>query len=361
MKKLFIFCLFTTFSSASFAQIVKIPYLIYTGNPETMKIMFQTESPQIYNISYGFTEEYEIGVAKISQQKKGENENIFEYNFKYLKPNSKYFYKISNKTEEYKGYFYSAKEKKDRKVYFLVSGNNFSTNNKESAKTSVKKFIVENPKYNSVFLHTGNILKDENNEKCWNKLLSKKGNLLDKNIFSNIPIILAKSEKKTSKPDLFRKYLKYNFTSENTDYYTINYGFIKFIVLDNSVDLNQNSVQYKWLKNELTADFITPKIILINSLKKTKKSEINLDSLNLLFEKNNVKLVLSQNTDTNFNKNLGNVHYLSTKNLNLNNKKRTELKNKGNFFFAISYEGSEINIKILSYTLDLIDNIIIKN
>jgi len=76
-------------SISSFAQLTKQPYLIYLGNYSTMKVMFQAENPQVYIVSYGQTKKYEIGGAKISQQRKGEDENIFSYTFKYLKPNTK--------------------------------------------------------------------------------------------------------------------------------------------------------------------------------------------------------------------------------------------------------------------------------
>lgn len=369
MKKIIAVLAFTIVSIISFAQLTKEPYLIYTGNYSTMKVMFQAEKPQIYIVSYGQTKEYEIGGAKISQQRKGEDENIFSYTFKYLKPNTKYYYKVSDKhhNNEYSSYFYSAKEPTDKKVYFTVVGNT-SLNKTEGINGGVSKAILDfnnKAKKNYPFiLHTGNFVEKGNSEKKWYSVLNNEDNKNVKKLLANLPIFVTKGKNEAKKwllskdKQLFRKYLKYKYLS-NSCYYTFKYGHVKFIVLDQFADFSLDSEQFNWLRKELKNDKSNPKVILMHSALSKNKS-IDVFELNALFTKNNVKVVFTSDAKGYLHSKIENVHYFSLGRKDVpttkQNKKINKIKSiNGNFFITVKYEGSNISISVLNTDLQIMD------
>ena len=360
MKKITIFITFTIITISSFAQLTKKPYLIFTNDIKTMKVVFQAKKPQVYIVNYGQTKEYEIGGAKVSQQKKGKNENIFSYTFKYLKPNTKYYYKITDKhhKEQYFGSFYSAKQESDKKVYFSVMGNNNGINDLSKA---IFNFNKTAKKPSAFVLHTGNFIKKGNNEKCWQNTLSNNNTV--NSLLANIPIILTKGKNEAKKclfakdKQLFKKYLQYKYQSEKGSYYTFMQGNITFIVLDQSSDLSLNSEQYNWLKNNLTSNKKTPKVILMHTFLTQNKSANT--KLNELFEKNNVKIVFTSDAKGYLHSKIGNVNYFSLgkkNNLKQKNEKIKIIKSlEGNYFINVKYETNNVLISVLNLNLNVVD------
>jgi len=369
MRKAITLFTFFVIYITSFAQLTKAPYLIYTGNLETMKVMFQAEKPQVYFVYYGQTKEYEIGGAKISQQKKGKNENIFTYTFKYLKPNTKYYYKVSDKhhKEQYFGSFYSAKAPTDKKVYFSVVGNTSLNKTKginDSLFKAILNFNKKAKKSSFLTLHTGNFIKKGNSEKSWYSVLFKNKSVCT--FLANMPIILTKGVDEAKKctfakdKKLFRKYFKYKYHSDNACYYSFKYGHIKFIVLDQFVDFSLGSEQFKWLKKELKTDISNPKVILMHSIFTTKKSISVFDKLNPLFEKHNVKIVFTSDANGYLHSKIGKLNYFSLGRKDFSTKKQNNkiqiIKSlKGDFFINVKYESVNIIITILDKNLKIID------
>ena len=373
MKRILIFIAVSVISIGSFAQLIKEPYLIYTGNNETMKVMFQAEKPQVYIVSYGQTKEYEIGSAQISQQKKGKNENIFTYTFKFLKSNSKYYYRISDKhkNEIYTGYFNSGKQATDKKVYFSVIGNAFLNEwENDSVSKAFVKFKEKKSKFNSIVLHTGNLVKKGYSEESWNNDFFNKEDFNKRKLHGNIPILstLGSNEAKKSlfseNKLLFRKYFQYPFASNKDCYYTVKYGNVKFVVLDQFADLDKNSEQFQWLNKELKSDSVFRKIVLMHSFGKHKNAA-SIFSLNSLFEMNKVKLVFTGNANGYSHIKIGDTHYFSTGGKSFaKSKKYREIETikllEENSFITVKYEGDNISIVVFNSNLEIIDKYIIK-
>ncbi len=354
-------------SISSLGQLVKEPYLIYTGNNETMKIMFQAEKPQVYLVSYGQTQQYEIGSAQISQLKKGKNENVFAYTFKYLKPNTKYYYRVTDKHKqnEYTGYFYSAKKPSDKKVYFTVVGATLSNQINEQLAKSITEFSEKEKKFRSIVLHTGNLVKIGNSEKSWSEVFFNRNDTNTRKLYANTSIIATKGKNEQEKclfsknKQLFLKYFQYPYVSTNNAYFSVKQGYVKFIVLDQFADLETNSTQFNWLSKELESDFLFQKVILIHSIKKLRNT-----ALNTLLEKNNVKLVFTGDANGYAHYKMGNIHYFSTGNGNFLNEKNNLtaiLKTvKESSFISVKYEGSDISITVFDMNLKQVDKVHIK-
>jgi len=363
MKKIAIFIILTIITISSFAQLTKKPYLIFTDDAKTMKVVFQAEKPQIYIVNYGQTKKYEIGGAKISQQKKGKNENIFSYTFKYLKPNTKYYYKITDKhhKHQYFGSFYSAKKKSDKKVYFSVLGANDGGIN--DLAEAILNFNKSAKKTSAFILHTGNFVKNGSKEKYWQNNLSNNNTV--NSLLANIPVVLTKGKNEAKKcllskdKQLFKKYLQYKYQSEKGSYYTFNQGYVKFIVLDVFSDLSSNSEQYNWLKNNLTLDKTTPKVILMHTIL-TKNKSIN-TKLNELFEKNNVKIIFTSDAKGYLHSKIGNVNYFSLGIKNILTQKNEKVKKikllEGNYFINAKFEANNIYISTLNSKLKVLDKV----
>ena len=331
------------------AQYRKEPYLLCTSNHETMKVVFQTYQPNVYLVSYGLTTRYEIGSAQISQLKQGKHENVFEYTFKYLKPNSKYYYRISNKNvnNEYVSSFQSGKKTSDGKVYFLVSGNSFSKGRQlDSLESSIDKFISINRKFNSILLHTGNMVRKGHKDKGWDLLFR---NQKEKG-YKKLPLIATFGEKEKNK-QLFRKYLRYSYASKDDCYYALTCGNLRLVVLDQFTSIAEDSEQYSWLEKELASNPTFKKVILIHSI--SINSIRNKAPFISLFEKYSVKLVFCNKIiegNSYFQQN--SVHYFSSEN-SLGLKRKPEPRNT---FLAVKYEGNNISIERLDTNLEVTES-----
>lgn len=355
-------------SIASFAQFTKEPYLIYTGNFETMKIMFQTKEPQVFIVSYGHTENYEIGSAQISQFNKGKNENIFSYTFNFLKPNTKYYYRITDKHKQvnYTGHFFSGKHPTDKKVYFLVIGSAISDKNTtDELYKALIKFKNKEDKYSSLILHTGNLVKKGQYEKSWNNDLFENDNRSVRDIYANTVLLSTigfkdvKGRLFSENKGLYRKYLRYPYDSKKDCYYAVKFGNVKFIVLDQFADLNENSEQLNWLNHELESDSLFRKIVLMHTLVLSNDSKIN-KSLYTLFEKNNVKALFTGNADGYSHIQIGNIHCFSTGEKNFSYSKQNPAIEtlklvKEHSIIAVSYEGEHLSITVFNADLEIID------
>ncbi len=344
MKTLFIWALTIITFVNLHAQFKKQPYLLYTNRYQNMKVVFQTYKPGVYIVSYGLSEQYEIGAAQISQLKKGENENIFQYTFKYLQPNSKYFFRITDKSSKvsFYGNFKSAPKNNNDELSFLVTGNTFL--NKKISK-STYQFIENKEQFNTFLLHTGNMVNNSESEKGWQKIFSKKSKEKLK-----LPVIASIGRKETNKA-LFKKYFRYNYPSVENCYYSCYYGKIKFIVLDKSAELIENSKQYKWLQKELSSDYGFERIVLINSLSSSNKA--SLSELNQFLESMKVRIVFCNEMVQGASyKQIGRVHYFTTEYY-------SKAKNKPNpepTFLAVKYLGQDIFIDRINQKLKVIES-----
>jgi len=360
MKRILLLLIAISILGNLFAQYRKQPYLLYTNNYETMKVVFQTHQPQVYLVSYGLTEKYEIGSAQISQLKDGKNENVFQYTFKYLKPLAKYYFRISDKNGNnvYKSSFFSGKKMNDKKVYFLVTGNSFSKRNyTDSIETAIIKFVNKEKKFNSILLHTGNIVRKGTKENGWKRLFDNELNEKSEERSNLLPIIATIGSNETNKP-LFRKYFRYAYTSKTNCFYSCIHGNLKFIVLDQFTGFEDDSEQLSWLKNELVSDQKFNKVVLIHSI--SAESNKDRTQLHALFEEYNVKLVFcNQTLQGETYKQVKNIHYFSSEN-------KFELRRKSrvrNSFLAVKYEGNNVSVSRLDKNLKVIElfNTMIKN
>jgi hypothetical protein len=368
MKRILTFIIASCISITSLAQLTKEPYLIYTGNFETMKVMFQAKEPQVYIVSYGLTENYEIGSAQVSQLNKGKNENIFSYTFNFLKPNTKYYYCIADKhkRETYTGYFFSGKQPTDKKVYFTVIGSTLNTQNiNDSLYSALIKLKEKDSKFGSIILHTGNLVKKESSEKSWNNDFFNNDNRYARELYANTALVSAigfndaKTSPFSGNKKLVRKYLQYPYESEKDCYYSARFGNVKFIVLDQSADLNENSEQFNWLNKELESDSLLRKIVLMHSLIRRDNSSTN-QLLYSLFEKNSVKAVFTGNVEGYAHSKIGKIHYFSVgdksfTNKNTNIKIETIKSVQEPSFIAVKYEGDDLSITVFNTDMEVVD------
>ncbi|HAF30550.1 MAG TPA: hypothetical protein DCG75_16020 [Bacteroidales bacterium] len=368
MKRILTFIIASCISIASLAQLTKEPYLIYTGNFETMKVMFQAKEPQVYIVSYGFTENYEIGSAQVSQLNKGKNENIFAYTFNFLKPNTKYNYRITDKhkLESYSGHFLTGKQTSDKKVYFLVKGSDFSDGNtNDSLYKALINFKNQEARYSSIILHTGNLVRKGSCEKSWNNDFFLNNNRNVRELYANTALLStmgyndAKKSLFSENKKLYRKYLYYPYESKKDCYYSAKFGNVKFIVLDQFADLNENSEQFNWLTKELESDSLFRKIVLMHSLIGRDNSKIN-ELLFSLFETNNVKAVFTGNVEGYAHLKIGKIHCFSVGGKSFTNKKsnleiETIKSVQESSFIAVKFEGDDLSISVFNADMEVID------
>ncbi len=225
---------------------IKFPWLIYDAVPESMLVLWQTNSKKPSSITFGTNKNYTNKIIKVYPDS---FDNMFKYRFTGLKTKTKYFYKIVTGNSIATGSFTSAPDKNSTNLEFIVYGDtrtNIDSHNKLCSLMNQK--INKNPALQTVAIHVGDFVEDGDSISSWeNEWFSSKANNIRK-FMSRIPIEACLGNHEDS-GELFDRYFPYPFKYGH--YWSFNYGPAHFVFLDQYVDISDNSKQINWLKNDL--------------------------------------------------------------------------------------------------------------
>jgi predicted phosphodiesterase len=250
-KKLVIMLFLILLSLALFASSKEIsnngfrknPYLIFNNNPEDITILWQTKSISESIITISNNNNL-IDSVNVSQKT---DDHLFSYNFR-AENGQKYIYKVVAGEESFSGNFNSCPKNSAENLDFYVYGDtrSYPENHNEVAKAICNDF-KQNPNNQTFIISTGDLVKHGNYEKDWdNQFFDGKYKFIVK-MLASLPYISAQGNHERN-GDIFRKYFPYNRGSKH---WSFDYGPVHIVLFNEYEDFSENSVEIKWLKDDL--------------------------------------------------------------------------------------------------------------
>ena len=261
------------------------PYLIYPDNIEQMTLLWQTQSkPKSTIVEWGETEKYGSKADEVTAFGKEQ----FKYNITGLKPDTRYFYKVTVDGESKTGFFKSAPKPEAKKLTFYALGDTRFGLSKTKKTDPLAKVMLKDLNRsidnNTFCLHGGD----------WGgfagDFFSAKQPHLQQ-ITSRIPIMgcCGNHDGKT-----FGEYYPYKDTDKNgTGNHTFEYG-PAFVICCNTT--NPDSKHGQWIASELKKSQKKLKIVVMHHpgwSAYAKKNKGTTRAMQSMFEENGVSLVIT--------------------------------------------------------------------
>lgn len=230
------------------ADIKKGPYLIYSGNSENMTILWQTDSRVKCTLEWGLSPtNYEHKITSIGYGFHRQH----RYKISGLVPNTHYFYRVTVDGKMYTGNFHSAPSDAEQNVKFLAYGDT-RTNPQyqdELARQMVATYTGE-PAYQTFLLHVGDWAEFDT-DKSWQHDFFPKTQPNLVRFKTELPILGCMGNHECS-GKMLRRYYPYPYVSNNRFFWSFDYGPVHVIILDQYTWYKSGSIQYWWLKKDLT-------------------------------------------------------------------------------------------------------------
>ena len=307
-----------TFGSVTF---LKAPYLIYTNDSTTMKVMWQTTGTTVSTIEWGKTNGYG-SKAIVSESGSGSYQHQFGYMITGLSPALRIYYKVTAGSVSSEGSFQTAPAASVSNLSFYVYGDNRDgVNERENVMYQLLDDMDQDSDHRQTFcMHVGDMACYGEDEDFWINFfpdVTDPGEIdfpSTLRVLSSLPHLVALGNHDcgsiekivpTYPGDLVRKYWPLDYYAlSNHSYYSFDYGPLHVTVLDQYADsgayTTQGSAQYNWMVKDLSGTTKPWKIVIFHepawtASRKTGFSGNNLDIQKVLcpvFKANGVKLVL---------------------------------------------------------------------
>lgn len=236
-------------------QFRKGPYLIFNGKNTQMKILWQLNQKSVCSIIWGTDPSCSRGDAKSKEMNK---DHLHVFTLKRLKPQTRYYYKITADTIEKTGSFFTAPKKKAKKLKFFVYGDtrSFPYIHDEIA-NSINLAYLKDPSWQTFSLFVGDMVTQGGEKSSWDNEIFGIANANLRQMMTSLPILacVGNHEMVTKDSDvldknftLFKKYFPYPFVKKT--YWSFDYGPAHFVILDQYDDAFETK-QLKWLQKDL--------------------------------------------------------------------------------------------------------------
>jgi len=223
---MFMFCS----AAHSWGVIEKGPYLQNVGKNH-ITIMWETLYESESRVEYGLTKDYDLFVENTKEVE------LHEVTLRPLRPDTKYYYKISSGLTSKTGTFRTAPSH-NIPFKFVVYGD--SRDDSDMHRDIAKNILKADP---DLILNVGDMVNNGKKDYQWESQFFEP--LRD--VINHIPIytVLGNHE------DNSRNYFALFSLPNNESWYSFNYSNCHFTILDTNKDYSKGSSQYKWLKNDL--------------------------------------------------------------------------------------------------------------
>ncbi|HEY3276376.1 MAG TPA: metallophosphoesterase family protein [Syntrophorhabdaceae bacterium] len=275
--------------------IRKRPYLIYSGRPTAMTVLWQTyQTPAMSTIEWGTTTGYGRGPIAVHEDGNSSDKHQFSYTISNLLPATKYYYRVTNDTFSHTGSFTTAPRPGETSLSFYGYGDTRAEYlnppvDHNAVLSALLTDMDQNPEQRQTLLvHMGDYVYNGLNEFLWDVQQFNLEPAYDAmhSTFAKLPLmgVLGNHEgydayaaKKTvmnyeNIGDLFRKYYPYHYPNNNRFYYSFDYGPVHFVVIDtwsyqgaSSEQQTIDAVQANWLKRDLRASRKPWKIAMLHT------------------------------------------------------------------------------------------------
>ena len=227
----------------------KQPYLIYPGETERMKVLWQLSATDTCRLAWGTDSTCTLDSVQTAEYG---TDHQHAYTIDGLVPGTKYYFRETNEGVSYPGSFTSAPAPEAARVKFLAYGDTRSNPSEHEivARVMVSAFTTD-PGYQTLTLQMGDYATQGNNELYWTSDLFHPA-------YANMHLMLASlayqgvmGNHENATPVLYTKYLPYPFVAGR--YWSFDYGPAHFAMVDQYTAWGPGSAQLQWLANDLAS------------------------------------------------------------------------------------------------------------
>ncbi|MEA2077491.1 MAG: metallophosphoesterase [Candidatus Marinimicrobia bacterium] len=226
----------------------KQPYLIYPGSNTQMKIVYQLYDTDSCSVLWGL-DSNTTGGSMLTEEISIDHRHNAELNG--LLPDTKYYYKVSNDSDLYRGSFTTAPDSNETAIKFFVYGDTrtYPQDHDKVAEQIIEKYSADS-ELHSIILSVGDLVGNGDYEGDWDNQFFNQDypNIME--MLGNLPYqsCIGNHEKSGI---LFKKYFPYPFV--NGRYWSFDYGPAHFVVVDQYTNYSTGSEQLNWIENDLSS------------------------------------------------------------------------------------------------------------
>ena len=292
----------------------KAPYVLYTGNNDEMLVIWQLNSTQTCEFSYGTDTTYSSNAYTTNEYG---NDHQHKIVLTGLTPGQKYYYKVNAaNTSVKKGSFNAGPPDTTQNITFFAYGDTRSKPDlHDKVAERIMLDITQNNLDQTFIINSGDLVSDGDTEGSWDAEFFNKQYTHIINMLANLPYLAALGNHE-GQGLLFEKYFPFPMFMNNRYYYSFDYGPVHIIVIDQEVNYSQGSTQYDWIVNDLSSSNKTWKVAVFHEPGWSAGGHSNStnvqNTLQPLFEQYNVKLVINGHNHYYSHADVNGVHHITT-------------------------------------------------
>ncbi len=294
MKKYFVVLLMISSFVLQSQNIRKGPYLIYTGNTNEMKILWQLDTTAQCTLMWGLDSLNLNNSIVTTETGSATNQHQHSFLINNLISNQKYFYTLHTPNDTVNSCFLSAQDTNNTETVFYAYGDTRSyPANQDSVCSAILDDINTLPNSQTFLLHAGDWTSDDT-ETSWDNQFFNRNYQNNLALQSKLPLMGCRGNHEGVSTQ-YNKYWTYNYNYSG-NYYSFDYGLVHISVIDLYVDFSTGSEQLTWLQNDLANSNKTWKFVMLHEPAYTDTSyhKNNTDVQNYILpicEQNNIKLI----------------------------------------------------------------------
>ncbi len=237
-------------------HLKKGPYLIFTGTPDAMIVVWQGEPDAVYLFEWGLDDTLSLGSSTPSADR---DTLLFQVRLSGLIPASRYMYRISTSTAEISGSFVTPPLESESLIFYAFGDTRSGPETFDSICSSILQYAAANPSAQTFVISTGDLM-DTATEESLQENMFGPDQLHNRSLLASMPIVNIMGNHDGTA--LFKQYFPYPYT--RTYDWSFDYGPAHFVIVDQYIDLVQGSERWFWLKNDLTSSQKPWKFILLH-------------------------------------------------------------------------------------------------
>ncbi len=246
----------STATSKAALVLKKGPYMLFSGSPNGITIIWQGETKDIYIFEWGMDELYLNG----SSLPTGDPVSaLYQVRLSGLMPGTRYHYKISTTQAEVRGSFVTPPLDSNSLTFFAYGDTRSGPEIHDQISARILQQIVLDPSAQTFVISTGDLMDTANEASLQeNEFAPNQPNI--RASMAALPVVNIMGNHDGTK--LFKQYFPYPYTS--TYDWSFDYGPAHFVVIDQYIDLVQGSERWFWLKDNLSTSQKPWKFILLH-------------------------------------------------------------------------------------------------
>jgi hypothetical protein len=241
--------------------MVKLPYLLFPGTPEEMKVLWQLGSTANATLEWGTDLGYSAGSVQTTEYGSAHQH---AHTITGLVPATKYYYRVTAGGVSHTGSFVSAPEPDATRLTFLAYGDTRSNpGTHDQVARAMLSAIEADPARPRVALVSGDLVSQGGTESAWTNEWFTTAQSNIRALTATVPFaVCVGNHELDGGSTLLPKYFPYRFAGSR--YYSFDYGPAHFTVLDQYVGFDSTSAQGRWFKADLAGSSKPWKFVLLH-------------------------------------------------------------------------------------------------